>query len=71
MGAPAGADALPGGLDPTPILAARPDLTIIDDAGTPAYAADTLAAADVAEQRAQTDALGFEAAVNCFLRSAA
>lgn len=71
MGAPQGADALPAGLDPVPILAERPDLSIIDDDGRAAYAGDTLTAADVAIARAQTDALGFEAAVRCFLRAAA
>lgn len=71
VGAPKGADALPAGLDPQPILASRPDLAITDDAGRTTYAADTLVEADVAAARAQTDALGFEAAVNCFLRTAA
>lgn len=69
-----GADAVSGlrrELDPQPILAERPDLSIIDDDGRAAYAGDTLAAADVAIARAQTDALGFEAAVRCFLRMAA
>lgn len=71
VGAPQGADALPAGLDPVPILAERPDLSIIDDDGRAAYAGDTLTAADVAIARAQTDALGFEVAVRCFLRVAA
>lgn len=69
-----GADAVSGlrrELDSQPILAERPDLSIVDDDGRAVYAGDTLAAADVAIARAQTDALGFEAAVNCFLRSAA
>jgi hypothetical protein len=67
-----GAGDLPGGgLDPAPVLAERPDLTIVDDTGRTAYAADKLAEADHAVARAEVDALGFDAAVNCFLRSAA
>lgn len=66
-----GAGDLPGGLDPAPILVDRPDLTITTDDGRTVYAADTLAEADVAVARAEQDAPGFEAAVNCFLRSAA
>lgn len=63
---------LPGErLDPAPILAERPDLTITDETGKTAYAADKLVEADAAVARAETDALGFDAAVNCFLRSAA
>lgn len=67
-----GADRVPGdGVDPEPIVAARPDLSIVDAEGARTYAADSLVAADTALARAETDALGFEAAVDCFLRTAA
>ena len=53
------------------VVTERPGMTVITESGSAAPAADTLIAADVAVARAGNDALGFEAAINCYLRSSA
>jgi hypothetical protein len=50
------------------VAAEAPRLAVATEDGT-APAREAMLRAEVAEQRAQSDAAGFEAAVNCFLRS--
>lgn len=50
-------------------LKENPDLVIVDENGQQVKASELLKSADEARAKAETDAKGFEAAVNCFLRT--
>lgn len=50
-------------------LKESPDMVVVDENGLEVKASELMKAADDARAKAETDAKGFEAAVNCFLRT--